>query len=124
MKPQYFSLSKFLTSISNSRAAAVPCQGSENCYYGYDEGLGITFNSNNGVVSVGNHTNKKLSEFGGKFEHPNFVIEGNFNTNEIVRYSNERPKQQIYSIYQKMHKRSLNFKNEYFDSKVKLLTHV
>lgn len=31
---------------------------------------------------------------------------------------------QIYSIFQKIHKRSLNFKNEYFDSKIKLLTHI
>lgn len=81
MKPQYFSLTKFLTSISNSKASASPCQDSENCYYGYEEGLGIAFNPNNGVVSVGSHLQKKLVEFGGKYEYPNFVVEGNFQTN-------------------------------------------
>lgn len=74
MKPQYFSLTKFLTSISNEKAGAVPCQGTENCYYGFDEGLGIIFNPSNGVVSVGYHSNRKLTECGGKYEHPNFVV--------------------------------------------------
>lgn len=55
MKPQFFSLTKFLTFISNQKTSAVPCQGSENCYFGYQEGLGIIFNPNNGVVSVGWH---------------------------------------------------------------------
>ena len=27
----------------------------------------------------------------------------------------------IYALFQKLHKRSLNFKNEYFDSKAKIL---
>lgn len=61
MKPQYFSLTKFLTSISNEMASAVPCQGTENCYYGFEEGLGIAFNPSNGVVSVGYHSGKKLT---------------------------------------------------------------
>lgn len=60
MKPQYFSLTKFLTSISNAQAAAVPCKDSENCYYGFQEGLGIIFNPNNGVVSIGCHAQKRL----------------------------------------------------------------
>lgn len=55
MQPQYFSLTKFLTYMSNEKAAAVPCPNSENCYYGFSEGLGIIFNPNNGVVSVGCH---------------------------------------------------------------------
>lgn len=67
MKPQYFSLSKYLTFISNNRISATPCRGSENCYFGFEEGLGIVFNPNNGVVSVGVHENKKLVEFGGKY---------------------------------------------------------
>lgn len=81
MKPQYFSLSKFLTFISNARVSAVPCRGSENCYFGYGKGLGIVFNANNGVVSVGSHEGKKVVEFGGKYEIPAFAIEGNFETN-------------------------------------------
>jgi hypothetical protein len=36
------------------------------------------------MVSVGYHLNNKLIDFGGKYELPHFVIEGNFNTNEIV----------------------------------------
>jgi len=28
MKPQFFSLTKYLTFISNEKASAVPCQGS------------------------------------------------------------------------------------------------
>lgn len=127
MKPQFFSLTKFLTSISNENVVAAPCPGSENCYYGFDQGLGIIFNPNNGVVSVGCHDGKKLSEYGGKYDIPRQVTEGNFLLNEIIRYpflSTERPKHQIYQIYQKLHKRSLSFKNEYFDSKVKLLTSI
>lgn len=46
---------------------ASPCEG-ENCYFGYRDGLAIIFNSNNGVVSVGQHENKKISGFGGKFD--------------------------------------------------------
>lgn len=111
MKQQYFSLTKFLTSISNCKISVAPCRGSENCYFGFSEGLGIIFNPNNGVVSVGVHSNKKLTELGGKYELPTYVIEGNFETNEVIKYSKDRPKGQIYSIFQKMHKRSLNFKN-------------
>lgn len=48
-------------------------------------------------------------------------MEGNFKTGELITYHDERPKQRIYALCQKIHKRSLNFKNEYFDSKVKLM---
>ena len=51
-------------------------------------------------------------------------MEGNFETGELVEFNNDRPVHRIYSVFQKMHKRSLNFKNEYYDSKVKLLTRV
>lgn len=35
MKPQYFSLTKYLTSMANEKVHPVPCLGSENCYYGF-----------------------------------------------------------------------------------------
>jgi hypothetical protein len=41
------------------------------------EGLAIIFNSNNGVVSVGHHSDKELSGFGGKFDGKR-IEEGNF----------------------------------------------
>jgi len=58
MPDHYFSLIKFVTSMTsdedeNSESLlACPCE-SENCYFGYRDGLAIVFNSNNGVVSVG-----------------------------------------------------------------------
>lgn len=55
---------------------------------------------------------------------PHFVIEGNFETGETIKYTKQRPKSYIYSIFHKMHKKSLNFKNQYFDSKVKIFTNV
>ena len=36
-----------------------------------------------------------------------------------MRYSGERPSNKINGIFQKVHKKSLNFRNEYFDSKIK-----
>lgn len=51
--------------------------------------------------------------------------EGNFEFNqERIQYVGERPTHKIYSIFQKLHKRSLNFYNEYFDPKVKTFTNV
>lgn len=120
MEPHYFSLTKFLTHISNQKVSAVACEDSDNCYFGFEEGLGIVFNPNNGVVSVGYHENRTLTEFGAKYEEE-AIMEGNFKTGELITYHDERPKQRIYALCQKIHKRSLNFKNEYFDSKVKLM---
>lgn len=37
-----------------------------------------------------------------------------------MRYVGERPSAKIYSIFQKLHKQSLNFKNEYFESRRKV----
>jgi hypothetical protein len=73
MEPHYFSLAKFITSLSNEAVTATPLQGSQNCYFGYREGLGIVFNSNNGVISVGCHSNKKLNDMGGKYDLPRFI---------------------------------------------------
>lgn len=53
-----------------------PCKHN-HCYFGYKDGLGIVFNSNNGVVSVGNHEKMQLTGYGGKFKGRK-VEEGNF----------------------------------------------
>jgi tyrosyl-tRNA synthetase len=53
------------------------------------------------------------------------VEEGNFEEGgERVRYSGERPASKIYAIFQKVHKKSLNFRNEYFDSKIKYFSSI
>jgi hypothetical protein len=49
--------------------------------------------------------------------------EGNFERGgDRIRYTGERPANRIYNIFQKLHKRSMDFHNEYFDSKVKCFT--
>ena len=77
MKPHYFSLTKFLTAISDHKIKASPSRPSRNCYFGFESGLGIIFNPNNGVSSVGFHENKMIYEYGGKYEGQ-LSIEGNF----------------------------------------------
>lgn len=71
MPDHYFSLIKFVTyqaADSHEQGLIVsPCDNG-NCYFGYQNGLAIVFNSNNGVVSVGHHQNKKIVGFGGKFD--------------------------------------------------------
>lgn len=52
----YFSLTKFasLFSSRNKSIKMYPCL-KNYCYFGFVSGLGIIFNSNNGIVSVGLH---------------------------------------------------------------------
>ena len=63
---QYFSLIKFVSLVDNGNIVARPMK-SGNCYFGYEHGLAIVFNSNNGVVSVGVHSQGRITEFGGKY---------------------------------------------------------
>ena len=60
MQPHFFSLTKFLIAIEDNKLTATPCKTSENCFFGFESGLGIIFNPNNGVVSVGVHEKKML----------------------------------------------------------------
>ena len=80
MQPHFFSLTKFLIAIEDKKLAASSGKTSENCYFGFESGLGIIFNPNNGVVSVGVHEKKMLYEYGGKYEGE-VSFEGNFETN-------------------------------------------
>ena len=77
MQSHLFSLTKFLVAVSDKKLFASPCKTSENCYFGYESGLGIIFNPNNGVVSVGFHEYKRIYEYGGRYEN-NTCVEGNF----------------------------------------------
>ena len=53
----YFSLTKFACTFSyNGKVKIFPCR-TNLCYFGMLNGLGIIFNANNGVVSVGHHQN-------------------------------------------------------------------
>ena len=52
--------------------------------------MAIIFNSNNGVVSVGQHESRQLSGFGGKFDGKK-IEEGNFETDETITYQKKRP---------------------------------
>jgi hypothetical protein len=122
----YLSLIKFACAFSNSHNTikTFPCH-QNNCYFGYVNGLAIVFNSNNGLVSVGQHRNEELCEFGGKFVSKKVVEEGNFGSSgETVQYKGERPTQRIYQIYQKVHKRDSNFVNEAYESKTKVFTSI
>jgi hypothetical protein len=64
----FFSLTKFVHFISSktSIVRARPCR-QNYCYFGFNEGLAIIFNSNNAMVSIGVHRNELLAEMGGKF---------------------------------------------------------
>lgn len=122
----YLSLIKFTCSFSNSHNAVrtFPCH-QNHCYFGYVNGLAIVFNSNNGLVTVGQHRNEELCEFGGKFKSKKVAEEGNFAPGgEIVQYKGERPTQKIYSIYQKIHKRDNNFINETYESRTRIFTSI
>jgi hypothetical protein len=122
----FFSLTKFACHFSKHSAhvKTLPCLAG-CCYFGYSNGLALVFNATNGLVSVGLHKEEQVSEFGGKFEGTRWAEEGCFERGgERVRYSGERPSNKIYSIFQKIHKRSLDFHNEYFDSKVKFFTFI
>jgi len=57
----YFSLTKFASSLTHRNKAIkmFPCPNN-HCYFGFVNGLGIIFNSNNGVVSVGCHQKESL----------------------------------------------------------------
>ena len=41
-----------------------------------------------------------------------------------MRYADARPASKIYRIFQNIHRKSINFVNDYFDSKVKIFTEV
>jgi hypothetical protein len=70
---------------------------------------------------VGLHRNEELCEFGGKFEGSRQSEQGNFEQGgERVAFIGERPTAKIHAIFQKLHKRSLNFFNEYIDSRGKI----
>jgi hypothetical protein len=75
----FFSLTKFACAFSQSskHLKIFPCL-SNCCYFGFISGLGIVFNSNNGVVSVGCHRNEQLCDFGGRFDGATAAEEGNF----------------------------------------------
>ena len=64
MKSHHFCLARFLSYISRERIRV----SSESCYFGFESGLGIIFNKNNGVESVGVHEGRIICEFGGKYE--------------------------------------------------------
>ena len=116
----YFSLTKFACGFSrqSNHIKTFPCH-QNCCYLGFFRGLGIIFNSNNGLVSVGHHANEELVEFGGRFISSRSGEEGNFEPNgDKIKYNGSRPVSQIQSIFQRLHKRSMNFVNEYFDERV------
>lgn len=122
----YFSLTKFICNFTlrTNSLKTFPCYVG-CCYFGFVNGLAMVFNCNNGLVAIGKHTNEEVSEFGGKWKNSRNGCEGNFEFGgERVNYSGERPGNQIYPIFQRLHKRSLNFVNEYFDSKIKTFTNV
>jgi hypothetical protein len=54
----YFSLTKFACRFSNNAPfiKTYPCMNN-SCYFGYHNGLALIFNSNNGLISIGNHNN-------------------------------------------------------------------
>lgn len=63
-------------------------------------------------MTIGHHQNEKLVEFGGKFDGGAIAEEGNFeNGGERITYKENRPTTKIFSIFQKLHKRSLSFCN-------------
>ena len=57
MPQHYFSLTKFVcnTTINSHYLKTFPCFVG-CCYFGFFNGLGMIFNSNNGLVSIGQHT--------------------------------------------------------------------
>ena len=116
----YFSLTKFACSFArqSQHIKTFPCH-THCCYLGFARGLAIVFNSNNGLVSVGSHANEEVVELGGKFWGSRSAEEGNFEASgERIKYNGVRPTQQIQAIFHKVHKRSMNFINEYFDSRI------
>jgi hypothetical protein len=42
----------------------------------------MVFNANNGLVSIGQHTGERLSEFGGRFDNSKTGFEGNFRSKD------------------------------------------
>lgn len=51
--------------MDSSYLKTVPCFG--GCYFGFNNGLAMIFNANNGLVSIGKHQNEQLVELGGRF---------------------------------------------------------
>lgn len=78
MPDHFFSLTKFACHFSNSSHLRTYPTANNCCYFGFPLGLGIVFNPNNGVVSVGLHRNEELCEFGGRFEGSRESEQGNF----------------------------------------------
>lgn len=55
----YFSLVKYLCAFVSSDIKLIPNKKGD-CYFGFDEGLALVFNNNNGIVSIGAHKNGDL----------------------------------------------------------------
>ena len=70
MPEHYFSLVKYVTHFAQESQSRISAHQSTSgcCYFGFRDGLGMVFNSNNGLVSIGRHLGEEVSEFGGVYE--------------------------------------------------------
>lgn len=88
-------------------------------FFGFKTGLGFKFalhgkvNHKIALVTIGSHEVEMVTDFGVKFHDSRCIEEGNFVLKETITYNKfaERPRDKCVAIFQKNHKKALNFIN-------------